>query len=178
MLKANPQSAEGCLDTAERMLDSCRLELRRCLFDLRGHALEAQNFEDAIHSTLAPLCDGVDLVVRFDVRRAHFDDTTVHAVLCMVRELVSNALRHGRATQIRVAGEYHDGTLSFSVRDNGCGFDTEARLGPSQGHFGLEGIRERAERFNGNAIFESRSGAGTRIAVTLHLSEGKDPEPA
>ena len=178
MLKANPSSAEGCLDTAERMLDSCRLELRRCLFDLRGHALEEQNFADAIRATLAPHCDGIDLVVRFDVRRAHFDDTTAHAVLCMVRELVSNALRHGHATQIRVAGEYHDGTLSFSVRDNGCGFDAEARPGPSQGHFGLEGIRERAERLDGTAVIESHPGAGTRIAVTLHLSEGKDAEPA
>lgn len=178
MLKANPPSAEGCLDTAERMLDSCRLELRRCLFDLRGHALEEQNFADAIRSTLAPLCDSVDLVVRFDVRRAHFDDTTAHAILCMVRELVSNALRHGHATQIRVAGEYHDGTLSFSVRDNGCGFDAEARPGPSQGHFGLEGIRERAERLDGTAVIESHPGDGTRVAVTLHLSEGKDTEPA
>ena len=178
MMKANPPSAAGCLDTAERMLDSCRLELRRCLFDLRGHALEEQNFADAIRSTLAPLCDGVDLVVRFDVRRAHFDDTTVHAILCMVRELVSNALRHGHATQIRVAGEYHDGTLSFSVRDNGCGFDAEARPGPSQGHFGLEGIRERAERLDGTAVIESHPGTGTRIAVTLHISEGKDAEPA
>jgi len=169
VLQSRPEGAATCLDTAERMLDSCRLELKRCLFDLRGHALEERDFATAIRTTLAPLCDGIDLFVRFDVRRAHFNDTTAHATLCMIRELVSNALRHGHAKQVRVAGEYHDGTLSFSVRDNGCGFDLAACQGPEQGHFGIEGIRERAGRFDGTTVFESEVGKGTRVTVTLKL---------
>lgn len=177
VLKTDPAAAAACLETTERMLDSCRLELRRCLFDLRGNALEEKNLADAIRTTLAPLCDGVDLNVRFDVRRANFNDTSTHATLCMIRELVSNALRHGQASQIRVAGECHDGLLSFSVRDNGCGFDTKTRPGPNQGHFGLEGIRERAERFDGSAVLESRPGSGTRVTVTLKLSAEKENEP-
>ena len=174
VLATQPDNAVGCLDTAERMLDSCRLELKRCLFDLRGHALEEKDFATAIRTTLAPLCDGIDLSVRFDVRRAHFSDSTAHATLCMIRELVSNALRHGHAKQVRVAGEYHDGTLSFSVRDNGCGFDRENCPGPGQGHFGLEGIRERAERFNGSVAFESAAQQGTRVTVTLQLEKAEE----
>lgn len=176
VLKTDTASAVNCLDTAERMLDSCRLELKRCLFDLRGHALEEKNLADAIRTTLVPLCDGIDLGVRFDVRRANFDDTTAHAILCTIRELVSNALRHGRASKIRIAGEYHEGVLNFSVRDNGCGFDTATRPGPDQGHFGLEGIRERAERFNGATDIKSQPGIGTRVAITLHLNPKQNIE--
>lgn len=169
VLLSRPENAAKCLNTAERMLNSCRLELKRCLFDLRGHALEERDFATAIRTTLAPLCDSADLFVRFNVRRAHFNDTTAHATLCMIRELVSNALRHGHATQIRIAGKYHVGTLVFSVRDNGCGFDPAVCPGPGQGHFGIEGIRERAERFDGTAVFESEVGKGTRVTVTLKL---------
>jgi signal transduction histidine kinase len=169
IMKTSHDAAESCLDTAERMLDSCRLELKRCLFDLRGNALEAKDLSDAIRTTLVPICDGVDLDVRFDIRRSHFDDTTVHATLCIIRELVSNAIRHGRATTICVAGEYYDGTLAFSVSDNGCGFDPSATPGPSQGHFGLEGIRERAERLDGSVKVESETGKGTKINVKLKV---------
>jgi signal transduction histidine kinase len=169
IMKTSHDAAESCLDTAERMLDSCRLELKRCLFDLRGNALEAKDLSDAIRTTLVPICDGVNLDVRFDIRRSHFDDTTVHATLCIIRELVSNAIRHGRATTICVAGEYYDGTLAFSVSDNGCGFDPSATPGPSQGHFGLEGIRERAERLDGSVKVESETGKGTKINVKLKV---------
>jgi signal transduction histidine kinase len=169
IMKTSHDAAESCLDTAERMLDSCRLELKRCLFDLRGNALEAKDLSDAIRTTLVPICDGVDLDVRFDIRRSHFDDTTVHATLCIIRELVSNAIRHGRATTICVAGEYYDGTLAFSVSDNGYGFDPSATPGPSQGHFGLEGIRERAERLDGTVDVESTQGKGTTVNVKLKV---------
>lgn len=167
LLKTAPGSAAGCLDTAERMLDSCRLELRRCLFDLRGRALEERDFSSAIRMTLAPLCTDTDVSVRFNVRRAHFDDSSTHAVLCITRELVSNAIRHGRASKVTVAGEFHDGKLRFSVRDNGTGFEPSSSPGPSEGHFGLEGIRERAARFGGSVSIESHPGQGTRVIVTL-----------
>ena len=87
----------------------------------------------------------------------------------MIRELVSNAIRHGRATKVRVAGEYRDGTLSFSVCDNGCGFDPDNCAGPSQGHFGLAGVRERAERLDGTVEVLSEPDKGTKVSIALKL---------
>ena len=174
LMELNANAAKSCLGTAQQMLDSCRLELKRCLFDLRGRALEEKDLAAAIRTTLAPLCDGIDLSIRFDIRRSHFDDTTVHATLCIIRELVSNAIRHGQATKIRVAGEYHDGKLSFSVSDNGSGFDPAGCAGPSQGHFGLAGVRERAERLDGTVAIESTPGKGTKVSVALNLETAVD----
>ena len=174
MMEQNASAAKACLATAQRMLDSCRLELRRCLFDLRGHALEEKDLANAIRTTLAPICDGIELDVDFNIRRTHFDDTTVHATLCMIRELVSNAIRHGRATKVRVAGEYHDGILSLSVCDNGCGFNPDNCAGPSKGHFGLAGVRERAERLDGTVNVESTPGKGAKVSVVLNLETAVD----
>ena len=155
------------LATAERMLLSCRTELRRCLWDLRGDTLEETNFTEAIRKTLAPVAIGVETIVRFNVSRSRLSDTTAHAVLCIIRELVANAIRHGKAKTIRVAGEFHEGVLSFSVRDDGCGFDPSNCNGPAEGHFGLEGIRERIKHQDGTFTITSEGGKGTRAEVTL-----------
>ena len=158
LMNGSCDAAQSCLDTAQRMLDSCRLELKRCLFPVMGfpELQDLQNFQ-------------FDLVVRFDVHRAQFDDTIVHATLCIIRELASNAIHHGHATQVFVNGEYHDNVLRFSVCDNGCGFNPADCAGPSQGHFGLAGIRERAERLDGTVDFVSSPGDGSRVVVELKI---------
>ncbi len=166
-LPGDAEDAAQKLATAERMLLSCRTELRRCLWDLRGDALEEADFAEAIRKTLAPVAIGVETQVRFNVPRARISDTTAHSVICIVRELVANAIRHGHAKTIRVAGELHDGTLSFSVRDDGCGFDPAKCDGPAEGHFGLEGIRERVRRLGGEFAISSSQSGGTRAEVMI-----------
>lgn len=165
----NESETQALLTTAERMLQSSRTELTRCLWDLRGDALEETDFTRAIENTLRRLSLKTDLHVRFNVLRTRVDDTAAHAILCIVRELVTNAVKHGEATEVRVAGETHEDVISFSVRDNGSGFDTEHAAGTDMGHFGLEGIRDRANRLNGTFEITSSVGHGTKAVVTLPL---------
>ena len=85
----------------------------------------------------------------------------------MIRELAANAVRHGHATEIHVAGCIEDGRLLCSVRDNGEGFDPASAPGPEEGHFGLQGIRERMEAANGSVEIESSPGKGTRVVISM-----------
>ena len=95
-------------------------------------------------------------------------DTTTHAVLCIIRELVANAIRHGSAKHIRVAGATDGGRLLISVADDGCGFDPKNHPGPRDGHFGLSGIQERLASMN--SFFKITSERGnTRAAVDIKL---------
>ena len=155
------------LDLASRSLKSCREELRNCLWDLRNQALDEPDMNAAIRQTLVPHLGDAELQVRFNVPRTRLSDNTAHAVLRIVRELVSNSLLHGHATQIKVAGGLDGGRLMFSVRDNGCGFDPDAVPGSAQGHFGLQGIRERIRRFGGEMRIESVPGKGTKTVIAL-----------
>ena len=160
-------TASERLQTTERMLNSCRTELKHCLFDLRSDMLEQPKFADAIRATLDQLHAKAEIVVRFGVPRTRMTDSTAHAILCIIRELVSNAIHHGKANKIHVAGCIENETLKFSVRDNGTGFDPKACPGPREGHFGLDGIRDRIRRIEGDFSLESAPGRGTYAVITL-----------
>ena len=169
-LKGNaPEDMLSHLNFAARTLMSCRNELRNCLWDLRSQALEEKSMDKAIERTLLPYVNDSRIAVRFNVPRTRLSDNTAHMLLCIIRELVLNAIRHGNASNIRVSGVLDDGELKFSVRDNGSGFDPENSLGVLQGHFGLQGIRERVEQLGGTLHIASAIGSGTRVAISIKV---------
>ena len=157
------------LSVASRTLASCRDELKNCLWDLRHNTLEIRDLAEAIRRTVSPHIGAARLAVRFDVARKSLSENVAHAVLQITRELAANAVRHGNATEIRIAGKLDGNTLWFSVRDNGCGFAPDAAPGMEEGHFGLLGVRERTEKFEGTLEIESAPGKGTHITVGLSL---------
>jgi signal transduction histidine kinase len=174
LFESDPKAAAEHLDVAAKTLRSCRNEIRNCLWDLRSQALEENTMSDAIRRTLEPHLDGdVDISVRFEVPRAIFTDNTAHILLSIVRELVLNALRHGRAKAVRIVGCAENGNILFSVQDDGCGFDPETAPGVRQGHFCLQGIRERIKTLNGAVGISSGKKAGTKVRITMPLPAGK-----
>jgi signal transduction histidine kinase len=158
------------LELASRTLASCRNDLRNCMWDLRNQTLDDVTMDDAIRRTLAPHLAGASLSVRFEVDRELFSDTTALAILRIIRELTVNAVLHGRATAIKVAGCIENGRLMFSVADNGCGFDPDSAPGVEQGHFGLQGVAERAERLNGELMIRSTPYKGTKAQVSIIIN--------
>ena len=161
------EAAVRHLGLASRTLLFCRNELRNCIWELRSRALEAGRMDDAIRQTLRPHLGTAELNVRFNVPRHRLSDDTAHALLRIIRELASNAVRHGHATRIQIAGCLEADKIVFSVADNGCGFDPGKSPGVNEGHFGLQGVRERVASQGGSLTIDSRPGAGTRIAVSL-----------
>lgn len=148
------------------MLASCRHELRGCLWDLRTRTFEERDLTEALTQTLAPHLTGIQTHVHFNVPRSRLSESTVHTILKIVRELAVNAIRHGHAQSIRIVGEMTDGTILFSVSDDGCGFDVAAVPGPRDGHFGLQGIRERLRKYGGTMTIDATA-SGTRVAVSM-----------
>ncbi len=161
--------ADTHLDIADRSLKSCREELRNCLRDLRSDALEVNDLNEAIRMTLATQTDGAEISIRFNVPRERLTDNTLHALLRIIRELVLNAVRHGHARAIKVAGALEANRLLFSVTDNGCGFDPNRRPGIAEGHFGLQGVAERVNGFAGQLDITSAPGAGTKVTIAMRL---------
>ena len=83
------------------------------------------------------------------------------------REALANTFRHARAKHVEVDVEYSRGDLTVRVRDDGCGIAPNIVDAGRSGHFGLPGMRERAERIGAVVRLWSREGAGTE--VELHV---------
>ena len=157
------------LDIAAKALKSCRDELRNCLWDLRSQALEEPDMSKAVLKTLLPIINDSRLAVRFNVPRARLSDNTAHALLRVIRELVINAIRHGNASSIKVAGIIDQGKLLCSVMDDGCGFDPATAPSILQGHFGLQGIQERVNEIDGTFEISSAPGKGTKAVIVIPI---------
>ena len=158
---------------AARMLGSSRTELRRCLWDLRSDALNESDVAQAIMKSMGPVVGEAKVSVRFKAIRSKISDSALHAMLSIIRELAANAVNHGCAQTISVDGSLTHGTLSFSVSDDGCGFDTEHAPGVDDGHFGLAGVRERVRRHGGEVSIKSSKGTGTNVSIILKAGIGQ-----
>ena len=167
LVDARPGVALRHLSVASKTLVSCREELRNCIWDLRSQTLEEKDLAMAIRKTVQPHVEGAELAVRFPVPRARLSDNAVHTLLRMVRELATNAVRHGKAKNLYIAGALEAERLGFSVTDDGCGFDPENRPGIAEGHFGLQGVAERVKEMNGELKIESAVGRGTKVSIWI-----------
>ncbi|TCV93423.1 histidine kinase [Luteibacter rhizovicinus] len=86
----------------------------------------------------------------------------------ITREMVSNAKRHARATSIVIRARFTPGILTIGVYDNGIGVDDDvAHALGRPGHWGIPGMRERAERIGGTLTLRRLSEGGTAAEVTL-----------
>ena len=83
------------------------------------------------------------------------------------RELLVNAFRHSRASCIEVELEYAPKRFRIVVRDDGCGIDPQVLRAGREGHWGLPGMRERAERVGARLRVWSRAAAGTEVALSV-----------
>jgi ligand-binding sensor domain-containing protein/signal transduction histidine kinase len=83
------------------------------------------------------------------------------------REALVNAFRHARASNIEVVLEYSAKQLRILVRDNGCGIDPQVLRSGREGHWGLSGMRERAEEIGARLRLLSGAGSGTEVELTI-----------
>jgi len=85
----------------------------------------------------------------------------------LYREVLSNAIRHSRASEIEATLTYGPQHLILSVRDNGIGIDPEMIDLGQETHWGLQGIQERAARMGAQLNIQTAPGKGTTITVKL-----------
>ncbi|MFZ5494997.1 MAG: sensor histidine kinase [Verrucomicrobiota bacterium] len=158
-------------EMSDRM-QQCLAELRRLnqevrayLQDLEPGRVNGQSFGAALAGMLGSLPpeDEVRIQRRLDPEAVELiSPGQVAEIMNILREAVSNSLRHGQARQIILRAGRSDDTVALSVQDDGVGFAAERR----QGH-GLDNMRARAQSIGGDLQIESAPGKGTRVILTL-----------
>lgn len=163
--EATPRRLSDTVSLLDRMIQLVRalsFDLRPPLLDelglvasLKGH-LEAQGWRSGLDvdfaaEELPPLPTEVEI-----------------AAFRIVQEAVNNVVRHAGAKRVAVRMRRAADRLEIVVEDDGRGLDTAATPAPAPGeHFGLVGMRERAQALGGDLAVDSRPGRGTRVRVAL-----------
>jgi signal transduction histidine kinase len=173
MLPEHPAEAKQNLDRAIDRAAQAITEGRDAIQDLRVSTVVTNDLAVAI-STLGDelAASGVngngtvlDVVVEGTSRDLHpilRDD-----IFRIAGEALRNAFRHAHARRIEVELTYDDRQFRLQVRDDGKGIDRAILTDQRLGHFGLPGMRERAELVGGRLDVWSEAGAGTEIDLTI-----------
>ena len=152
---------DSSLQAARRGLDGTR----RALKDLRTKALEDLGLELALKALLDNLSERQDIEVEAQIEPLlHILPPNVEQAFYRIgQESIENVALHANASKIYFTLGEHDGTLEMILADNGVGFDPESY--PKIGHYGLEGIRERAMSIGADLTVESQTEQGTTITL-------------
>ena len=110
-----------------------------------------------------------------DVRFRVFVEGTIRALHPLVqdevyrigREAIMNAFRHATAASVEVTLEYREIRFRLLVRDDGRGLEPEVLRAGREGHFGMAGMRERAQRIGGHLRILSRPNSGTDVELII-----------
>lgn len=167
------------LDVARRMVDHAVADIRGSVWALRTASVHGRSLTEAIEALVARAGAGHRARIEFETTGEPFQlpNFVTGNLLLIVQESVFNAIRHGNpdCVDVGIAFRVHDGSVELSIRDDGAGFVVGAQRGPEQGHFGLQGMRERAERLGGRLTVQSLPGNGTLVRCEVRCRD-YDPE--
>jgi len=163
--------ARRFLDLARRMARHSLTEARRSVMDLRASALEGQDLAAALQSGTRMWTAGSPVAVNVDVSGAEkpLPQEMEQHLLRIAQEAVTNVLKHAGASQIWIKLHMEARKLHLRIIDNGHGFDQHDIFASRAGHFGVLGMRERAERLGGELRLDSHPGEGTEVEVEVPL---------
>lgn len=158
----NPPLLEHLRRARDQALEGLQ-EVRRTLQEVRRVDMQPLSGLKAVHRLVSSFNEATHVRIKLHLGDAAWSLGAAkdQVIYRFVQEGISNALRHGRATEIAISFAGHEGGVRISIYDNGVGF-----AGVKEG-FGLLGMRERVEQVGGSMQIESRPKEGTRLSAWI-----------
>lgn len=144
------EQLEGIGDTARRGLQDVRRSVRK----LKPDALERMSLNNAIHQMIEDMSKVTNTKIYFVsyMEELKFEADEEEVIYRIIQESTTNAIRHGKATEIWIRISEKEEELTIIISDNGCGCE-DIKEG-----FGLKHIRERVELLNGEVNYQGLIG--------------------
>ena len=189
LLKRDVDAAEGRLNDAEKLVHQAQQELTSLIRELRPVALEGKGLVAALRELATEWSQQANIVANLRVEGTH--ETQGHpqgvpllyprvqssqetlavqtlplnveeALFRVAQEALANVSRHSKATLVQMILTITDEKVTFSIADNGQGFDTTGQGYPG---VGLLSMQERMKALGGDVQVKSTPGKGTRIVA-------------
>ncbi len=173
--RSAPQAdAAGLTGLAGQALDQLKLTMKQIRAYIAGPQ-PAREEQPSLETALPQLVESMTIPsaprIRVEMERdlaANLSHEQMESILLIVREALSNCLRHSRAREGVVTAQRRNGALRVEIRDDGIGFDPAAAR---QGLHGLTNMGTRAKAIGADFTIASQPGQGVRIALTLSVPQ-------
>ena len=161
----HPKQAAEALNLGLKILRESHLETRRLIYGLKPVLLDERGVVAAVGNLIEETNRQGKPKIEFrSAGVGRLESMLEHSIFRIIQESVNNARRYSRSNRVRIKLTQKDGRIQVEIQDWGVGFDV---AGVRDGHFGLEGIQERALGLWRTRVINSTPGKGTRIVVDL-----------
>lgn len=162
MMEKDSAKAKELIDSAKKMARQGLLSIRKVVETLKVEEINKgiSSIKDLIHkfSNVA----GIEIELEIIGDPSKMDPDTDITLYRTIQEALTNAVRHGKAVEIKVELMYSRENISFLIKDNGIGAENIKE------GYGLKGMKERISSLNGKVEFESDNGFTVRGELPIN----------
>jgi signal transduction histidine kinase len=160
------------LELARNLMRQTHADLRSSVWNLRSRSQEDFSLVEALRQSVGRFTEGTAVAVEVSQtgEPQPLSELQEENLLRIGQEALTNAIKHSKSERMEIHLDFSPGLLVLRIRDFGIGFSPDHVHGPAEGHFGLSGMLERAQRIGGSLEIHSTPGAGTLIEATLRIT--------
>lgn len=164
-----PETTLHLLNEMRTEINTAYSQLRELLTTFRLKLTES-GLLPSLKSTLGEFSGriGFNIQLNYEIPAKSISPHQSIHIIQIIREALSNILKHANATWAKVSLSQHRGTVTITIDDNGNGIDDNPN---KLNHYGLIIMRERALSLNGECYITQRTEGGTEVKVTFPLSD-------
>lgn len=163
----DPQAIEEMLDQSLKTTREGLHEARRAIQALRASPLEDLGLSLALRNLAKSTAERANLTLDLLLpdRLDNLNSDLEQGIYRIAEQTVANVVQHANATHLTVELTSENKCLKLNISDDGCGFDPGNV--EREGHYGLQGMRERAKMIGGDLEIQSQPGGGTTIQLIV-----------
>lgn len=168
-MDANPSVSKGQLQTVLMLLHQIEIEIREAIRNLRPIILDQEGVAVALKQYIDRLAVLGNLECEYQITgtNTRLPEEFEVAIYRIVQEALQNIVSHAQARHVSVGFHFSVDHVEVSVEDDGIGFEVSEAIMRDSNHFGLAGMRERAESIGATFEVISGIGEGTRILLNV-----------
>lgn len=178
-LHRQSKDLDGQLQLLKQLLNEAIEQTRRSIYDLWPAALDQMSLIPALHELFKhqETITGLRHTIQVHGTPYQLRPTAQIAVYRIVQEAMTNAFQHAAASSIDMSIRFSPQQLSIKICDDGQGFDLQQVMQmPLACHYGLIGMRERAQSVGGSLVVKSDPGKGSQVTLEIPGKEAVQVE--
>ena len=183
LLPGRAKEAMSALESVMERGDQVIAEGRATVLELRSNATAGSELSETLTALIDELTSqsgerSAAYRIRVEGKSRIIAPMIREDVYQIAREAIRNATQHAQAKRIEAELHYGENHFELRIRDDGVGIDTGVRNAQGRpGHWGMQGMQERAQSIKGHLDVWSEQGVGTEVALSIPAAVAYCVEP-